>query len=111
MSLGGNLWMLGAGLVLIVLGILCRRWASRNSLMDKTTGAVWDAVKARDTGAVRQHIEGTLSEIANEAGTVGKARKAAGMAVREAAARTFSLIGALALAAGLILVALAFAWA
>lgn len=110
MPAGSNLWMLVTGLILIAAGILFRRWASRHSLIDKTTDAVWDSVKARDTDSVRRHIEGTLGDISNQAGTAGKARKAASMAVTEAAARAAGFVGALALAAGLVLAGLAFVW-
>lgn len=102
--------MLAAGLVLIAIGYLLRRWANRHSLIDQTTDAVWDAVKARDTDSVRRHVKGTIGEIANQAGAAGKARRAAGMAITEAAARAAGFVGALALAAGLVLAVLAFVW-
>jgi hypothetical protein len=109
--MGANIWMLATGLVLGAVGLVLRHWANRNSLMDKTTDAVWEAVKARDSGAVRQHIEGTIGEITNEPAITGRARKAASMAVREASARAAAFTGAMLLALGLVLAVLAFAWA
>lgn len=102
--------LLLTGIVLLVLGTLLIRWANRNSLLEKTKDVVWDAVKARDTGGVRQHIEGTIGEVTGAAGTRARATKVAGMAAREAFARLVAILGWLTLLSGLALAAVGVFW-
>lgn len=98
------------GIALLVLGYLSLRWANRNSLLEKTKDAVWDTVKARDTGAVRQHIEGTIGEVTGAQGTAARATKVASMAAREALARVFAIFGWLMLLSGFALAAAGLFW-
>ena len=74
------------------------------------TDATWQSVKNRDTGALRQHLEGTLSDIASEQSNTARAKKIAGMAAREAVSRVLRLAGIISILGGLVLAALGIFW-
>lgn len=105
-----NPTLFAVGIAAFVVGYLCVRWAGRNSIVDQTKDVLWDAVKARDSGVVRQHVEGRIADVTGEASHTGRVRKVAGFALRETLARVFGLVGWIALLAGLAIAAAGLFW-
>ena len=110
MNLIANPVLLTIGLALLVVGYLFLRRAKGQSLVDATTDATWESVKKRDIGALRKHLEGTLSDIASEQSSTGRAKKIAGMTAREAMSRVLRVAGIIFILGGLVLAALGISW-
>ena len=102
--------LLTIGLVLLAAGYLSLRRARGHSLVDAATDAAWESVKNRDAAALRQHLEGTLSDIASEQSNAARAKKIAGMAAREAMSRVLRAAGVISMLGGLALAALGLFW-
>ncbi len=102
--------LLTIGLAFLAAGFLFLRRAKSQSIVDAVTDAAWESVKNRDTGALRQHLEGTLSDIASEQSNTARAKKIAGMAAREAVSRVLRLAGIISILGGLALAALGLVW-
>lgn len=110
MDLIANPILLLIGLAFVAAGYLFLRRAKGQSLVEATTDATWESVKNRDMGALRQHLEGTLSDIASEQSNTARAKKLAGMAAREAMARVLRVAGIISILGGLALAALGLFW-
>ena len=110
MDITANPVLLMIGLAFLAAGFLFLRRAKSQSIVDAATDAAWESVKHRDTGALRQHLEGTLSSIASEQSNTARAKKIAGMAAREAMARVLRVAGIISVLGGLGLVALGTFW-
>jgi hypothetical protein len=93
-----------AGAVLVLAGILTRRWASRYDLKDAALDSAWTLLRGRRTAENPTAIEAKLRDIGSEPTWSRKATKAAGTGV----AHMLSQVGQIA-AMGLILVGLALA--
>ena len=106
MDITANPVLLMIGLAFLAAGFLFLRRAKGQSFVD----AAWESVKHRDTGALRQHLEGTLSGIASEQSNTARAKKIAGMAAREAMARVLRVVGIISILGGLALAALGIFW-
>jgi hypothetical protein len=102
--MGPGRWLMLAGAVLVLLGILARRWASRYDLKGAALDSAWTLLRGRRTAERPTTIEAKLSEIQSQPTWTGKASKAAG------AAHMLAQVGQ-AVALGLILVGLALAGA
>lgn len=102
--------LLAAGIALLVLGLLLRRWSGRHSLTDQLTDAAWEAVKARDAGVIGREIKGKLDDINRSESLLGKAGSAAGYGIRHVVAQVVGIVGILALVAGLALSGLGIFW-
>ncbi len=110
MDLIANPYLLTLGLAFLAAGYIFLRRAKGQSLVDAVTDATWQSVKNRDTGALRQHLEGTLSDIASEQSNTARAKKIAGMAAREAMSRVLRMAGIISILGGLVLAALGIFW-
>ena len=110
MDLIANPILLLIGLAFLAAGYLFRRRAKGQSLVEATTDATWESVKNRDMGALRQHLEGTLSDITSEQSNTARAKKLAGMAAREAMSRVLHVAGIISILGGLVLAALGLFW-
>ena len=102
--------LLMIGLAFLAAGYFFLSRAKRQSMVDATTDATWASVKNRDIGALRQHLEGQLSDIASEQSNAGRAKKLAGLAAREVMSRVMRTGGIIAILGGLLLVALGIFW-
>jgi hypothetical protein len=102
-------YLSGGSAVLLLLGVLCLRWASRHDLKGLAVDAAWHVAWNRKLGAATDtEIAQRLKDVSGEATHVGKARKAAGLAVRHALAQAISLAGLLSIVLGITLIGLAF---
>jgi hypothetical protein len=110
MDMIANPLLLTIGLFFLVCGYLLLRRAKGQSLVDATTDATWEFIKKRDMGALRQHLEGTLSDITLEQSNTARAKKLAGMAAREAMSRVLRVAGIISVLGGLVLAALGSFW-
>jgi len=100
--LGPGRWMMLTGAVMVLVGILVRRWASRYDLKDAALDSAWTLVRGRRTAENPTAVEAKLRQIGSEPTWTGKATKAAGTGV----AHMLSQVGQMA-ALGLILFGLA----
>ena len=99
----------GGGALLLLVGFLCLRWASRHDLKGLAVDAAWHVAWNRKLGAATDtEIAQRLKDVSGQATHVGKARKAAGLAVRHALAQAISLAGLLSIVLGIALIGLAF---
>ncbi|HEX4893921.1 MAG TPA: hypothetical protein VFV47_11580 [Hyphomicrobiaceae bacterium] len=99
----------GGGALLVLIGLLCMRWASRHDLKGLAVDAAWQVAWNRKLGAATDtEIAQRLKDVSGEATNAGKARKAAGLAVRHALAQAVSLAGLIGIGLGIILIGLAF---
>jgi hypothetical protein len=104
--MGPGRWLMLAGAVLVLLGILARRWASRYDLKDAALDSAWTLLRGRRTAERPTTIEAKLSEIRSQPTWTGKASKAAGTGAAHMLAQVGQVV-----ALGLILVGLALAGA
>lgn len=110
MDLIANPALFMMGLAFLAAGYLFLRRAKGQSLVDATTDATWESVKNRDMAALRQHLEGTLSDIASEQTNTARAKKLAGLAAREAMSRVMRAAGIISILGGFALTALGIFW-
>ena len=104
--MGPGRWLMLAGAVLVLLGILARRWASRYDLKDAALDSVWTLLRERRTAESPTAIEAKLRDIQSQPIWTGKASRAAGTGAAHMLAQ-----GGQVVALGLILVGLALAGA
>jgi hypothetical protein len=102
--LGPGRWVMLAGAVMVLAGILVRRWASRYDLKDAALSSAWTLLRGRRTAENPTAIENKIRDIGSQPTWTGKATRAAGTGV----AHMLSQVGQLA-ALGLILIGLALA--
>jgi hypothetical protein len=110
MSLTINHWMLIAGAVLIVLGLLLRRWASRYDLKEAALDSAWTTIRGRRSKDNPTALEAKLGDITSAPTIAGKATRAAGTVAGHFAAQVAGLGGLAMMAAGLALAALGWWW-
>ncbi len=91
-----------AGAVLVLMGMLTRRWAARYDLKDAALDSAWTLLRGRRTADNPTAIEAKLRDIQAQSTWTGKATKAAGTGV----AHMLAQVGQVA-ALGLILVGVA----
>jgi hypothetical protein len=99
-------YLLGAGSLLMVLGLLLMRWASRHDLKGLAIDAAWEMAKNRRLN-VETDLGNRVKDVRDEASNVGRAKMVAGHAARHLAAQVASIAGLIALATGALLIALA----
>src|SRR5690606_21473494 len=86
--------LLMAGVTIIIVALLMRRWAGRNSVTDLAVDAAWDVARRRGKGFAETDMGRHLDEV--RAGShVGRARRIAGLGIRHVIAQ---IVGKLALA-------------
>ncbi len=100
--LGQGRWLMLTGAVLVMAGILIRRWASRYDLKDAALDSAWTLLRGRRTAENPTAIEAKLRDIQAQPTWTGKATKAAGTGIAHMLAQAGQLV-----AIGLILVGLA----
>ena len=103
-------YLLVAGGLLIVCGVLLLRWASRHDLKGLAIDTAWEVAKNRGRVDVETELGNRLKDLRAESSNVGRARMVAGHAARHVAAQVATIAALIALAGGAILVALAVWW-
>lgn len=101
-------YLLGGGVVLVVVSLWLRNWASRHDLKDLALDAAWQVAKARGDLTTETELGNRLKGLSAEGSSVGRARMAAGYAVRHTIAQVAALAGLAGLIAGAGLIAAAF---
>ena len=99
-------YLLAAGGLLIVVGLLLMRWASRHDLKGLAIDAAWEVAKNRRLN-VDTELGNRVQDLRAEGSNVGRAKMVAGHAARHVAAQVASIAGLIALAAGALLIAVA----
>lgn len=102
-------YLLAAGGILIICGLLLMRWASRYDLKGLALDAAWEVAKNRRLD-VETELGNRVKGLRDEASNAGRAKMVAGHAARHVAAQVASIAGVVALAAGALLIALAVWW-
>ena len=103
-------YLLGSGGVLVLLGILLYRWASRYDLKDLALDAAWQVAKNRGRLDVETDLGNRLKELEAEGSNVERAKMVAGHAARHVAAQAMNVAALICLAVGAILIAVAVWW-
>lgn len=103
-------YLLAAGGILMVCGLLLLRWASRYDLKGLAIDTAWEVAKNRGRVDVETELGNRLKDLRAESSNVGRAKMVAGHAARHVAAQAASVAGLVALAAGVLLIALAVWW-
>jgi hypothetical protein len=107
--LGPGRWLMLAGAVLVLIGILTRRWASRYDLKDAALDSAWTLLRGRRTAENPTAIEARLGDIQAQQTWTGKAAKAAGTGVAHMLAQVGQVAAIGLMLLGLVLVAVGFA--
>ncbi len=102
-------YLLAAGGVLIICGLLLMRWASRYDLKGLAIDAAWEVAKNRRLN-VETELGNRVKDLRDESSNTGRAKMVAGHAARHVAAQVATVAGLVALAAGALLIALAVWW-
>jgi len=109
-----NPWMLGIGVVALVLGYILRSWSSKHNLVDVATdaalSAAWTTIRTRQAPGVPDEITDRLKNITSQPTHVAKAGKVAGIAARHVAATAVGVVGLVLMLGGLVLAALGLFW-
>ena len=102
--MGSGRWLMLAGAVLVLAGIVARRWASRYDLKDAALDSAWTLLRGRRTAENPTAIEAKLRDVQSQPTWTGKATRVAGTGVAHMLAQAGQVV-----ALGLILVGLALA--
>jgi hypothetical protein len=108
--LGPGRWLMLAGAVAVLVGVLIRRWASRYDLKDAAMDSAWTLLRGKRTADNPTAIEAKLKDIQSQPTWTGKATKTAGTAVGHVMAQVGHAVAMVLLVAGLALVAGGFIW-
>jgi hypothetical protein len=103
-EMGSGRWLMLAGAVLVLAGIVARRWASRYDLKDAALDSAWTLLRGRRTAENPTAIEAKLRDVQSQPTWTGKATRVAGTGVAHMLAQAGQVV-----ALGLILVGLALA--
>src|SRR5689334_9597993 len=99
--LGPGRWLMLAGAVAVLVGILIRRWASRYDLKDAAMDSAWTLLRGKRTADNPTAIEAKLKDIKSQPTWTGKATKTAGTAVGHLLAQVGQVAAMVLLLAGL----------
>jgi hypothetical protein len=110
MSVLSHPYLLGSGIILVVIGYLLRSWASRHDLMDLAKDAAWQVAKNKGNlaAANESEIGQKFKDLQGDASNAGRAKKAAGYAARHAMAQVAGIGGLISLLIGACLIGAAF---
>lgn len=103
-------YLLAAGGILMVCGLLLLRWASRYDLKGLAIDTAWEVAKNRGRVDVETELGNRLKDLRAESSNVGRAKMVAGHAARHVVAQVAGIAGLVALAAGVLLIGLAVWW-
>jgi hypothetical protein len=108
--LGSGEWLMLAGAIAVLTGILIRRWAARYDLKDAAMDSAWTLLRGQRRADNPTAIEAKLMDIQSQRTWTGKATKAAGTAVGHFLAQIGQGIALVLLLAGLALIGAGFLW-
>jgi hypothetical protein len=97
------------GAVLVLIGILTRRWASRYDLKDAAFDSAWTLLRGRRTAENPTAIEAKLKDIQSQPTWTGKATKAASTGVAHMLAQVGQVTAIGLILLGLVLAGAGFA--
>ncbi len=106
--------LLIAAIVALVIGVLLKRWSSRNSMTslmaDSAKSAAFAAVRSGKVPQMPAELGAKIADFQAEKTNVGRAKKAAGYGFRHFLAQIFGLVGLIAILGGLMLGVLSLFW-
>ena len=108
MSALSHPYLLGSGVVLLLVGLWLWLWSSRHDLKGLAVDAAWQVAKARGNLSTETEVGNRIKDLAADGSNVGRAKKAAGYAARHVLAQIASLTGVIGILLGAALVAAAF---
>lgn len=100
--------LLGGGILLLLIGVLLWRWASRHDLKGMAVDAAWQVAKKRGDINTETELGNRLKELQADPSNLGRAKKVAGYGVRHVIAQIASLAGIVSMLGGAALSAAAF---
>lgn len=103
-------YLLIAGGIALAIAWMLFKWSGRHDIKGLAVDAAWTAAKTRGRSAMTPEIKVKLDALKADASVAGRTRQVAGMAARHFAAQVAAIAGAIALLAGLGLVAAALWW-
>jgi hypothetical protein len=106
--------LLIVGLVAIIVGVLLRRWASHHDLTSAVAGGVkkaaFDTVRSKGANLKDNPLAAKLQQVAAEGSHTGKAKVAAGLALKHFIAQAVGIAGLVAMLVGLAAVVAGIFW-
>ena len=108
--LGPGRWLMLAGGIAVLVGILIKRWAGRYDLKDAPIDSAWTLARGKRTAESPTAIEGKLSEIASQPTLTGKATKTATMAAGHVVAQIAQTVALILMLAGVLLAGGGYFW-
>jgi hypothetical protein len=110
MSALSHPYLLGGGVLLLVIGYWLRSWAAKHDLLDMAKDVAWQVAKNKgDLAAVgKTDIANKFTDLTSDSSKSSQAKKAAGYAARHAIAQIAGLSGLASLLGGAVLIGLAF---
>jgi hypothetical protein len=108
--LGPGRWLMLAGAVAVLVGMLIRRWAGRYDLKDAAMDSAWTLLRGKRTADNPTAIEARLRDIQSQPTWTGKATKTAGTAVGHFLAQIAQTVALVLLLLGVVLVGAGYYW-
>ncbi|HEX5957428.1 MAG TPA: hypothetical protein VFY92_02080 [Hyphomicrobiaceae bacterium] len=108
--LGPGRWVMFTGAVLVLVGILIKRWAGRYDLKDAAIDSAWTLLRGKRSADNPTAIEGKLQEIASQPTWTGKATRTASTAAGHFLAQIGQTVALILMLAGLVLAAGGYLW-
>src|SRR5688572_1459241 len=108
--LGPGRWLMLAGAVAVLMGMLIRRWAGRYDLKDAAMDSAWTLLRGKRTADSPTASEAKLRDIQSQPTWTGKATKTAGTAVGHLLAQIGQTLALVLLLGGVVLVGAGFFW-
>lgn len=108
--LGPGRWLMLAGAVAVLIGMLIRRWAGRYDLKDAAMDSAWTLLRGKRTADNPTALEAKLRDIRSQPTWTGKATKTAGTAIGHFLAQIGQTVALVLLLGGVVLVGAGFFW-
>jgi H+/gluconate symporter-like permease len=109
-----NPTLLAIGLLVMVIGFLLRRWASRHNLMTGMAGglkqAAFDTVRSKGANLQHNPLSDKLHQVAAQGSHTGKAKVAAGFAIKHFLSQAVGIAGWIAMIGGLAMAVAGVFW-
>lgn len=108
--LGPGRWLMLAGAIAIVVGILVRRWAGRYDLKDAALDSAWTLLRGKRTAENPTALEAKLQDIRSQPTWTGKATRTAGTAAGHFLAQIGQTVALILLLLGVVLAGAGYFW-
>jgi len=103
-------YLLGGGGLLIIIGVLLFRWASRYDLKGLALDAAWQVAKNRGRIDTETDLGNRIKDLQAQSSNVERAKMLAGHAARHVVAQAMNVAALICFAAGAALIAVAVWW-